>query len=147
MRLTTTLLLLIAFLMMSAAFAEETDNQKSAGKKEYKSLESALKSGKPVFCLFHTSKACKCTMRRCGEVLVLSDSIANSFGEDIVYYKVDIAVDDDIVRNYKIIAAPTAIFFDKKGAEYARLQSWEITPEIISTKTAELLPKKKGSSK
>ncbi len=143
-RLTIFAISLVFFVFVSFAFAKKI--AKSPEKEQgdtFATLDDALKSGKPVFCLFYTTKACACTNRKCKEALTMCDSLAKSFPEGIVYFALNAGNDNSIAKQYKIVAFPVAIFFDEKGNEVARLQSWEIKGDVIKNKLAEITNKEK----
>ncbi len=146
------LLILMLVVLFSQACAEETAEAASKAPEKqpvetYNTLDDALKSGKPVFCLFYTLQACHCTVERCNTALALCDSLVKPMREDIIYFAWDVSGDRATTRQYKLMALPTAVFFDEKGAEVARLQSWEIKEKNILEKIAQLTTKDKKDRK
>jgi len=132
--------------MFLLACAEETTKvSKKQTTETYETLESALKSGNLVLCLFHTSKACRCVMRSCKAAFALGDSMAKTLPDNVIYFKVDVAQSREIAKIYKILTAPTIVIFDKKGKEVSRLQSWQIKKETIEAKLGELANKSKAT--
>ncbi len=128
--------------LLLPVYAEETsESSEKQATETYETLESALKSGKPVLCLFHTSKACRCTMKKCKAILTLCDDIADSLPDDVIYFEVDIALRKTTAKTHKIMAAPTIVFFDKNGQEKSRLQSWQIKRETIEQNVEEIAKK------
>ncbi|RKZ30989.1 hypothetical protein DRQ33_07410, partial [bacterium] len=138
------LTLLVAVILLALPiFASESSEKSSANEqgKKYETLDEALTVGKPVLCLFHTSKACRCTMKKCKAALATCDSIAYSLPDDVIYFKVDIALHKSAAKTHKIMAAPTIVFFDKNRLETSRLQSWQIKREAIEQGVMEITKK------
>ncbi|RKZ29103.1 hypothetical protein DRQ36_09355 [bacterium] len=139
----TFLLSLILVVLLSQACAEETvEASLKTPKKQtietYEALEDALLSGKPVVALFHTTKGCACTLKRCKTSIVLVDDYMESLAADLAYVRVDIGINRQQGKNYKIFGAPTVVFFDSAGNEVKRLNSWEIKVEIIDPILSEI---------
>ena len=93
---------------------------------------------RPVVALFHTTKGCACTLKRCKTSIVLMDDYMESLAADLAYVKVDIGINRQQGKNYKIFGAPTVVFFDSAGNEVKRLNSWEIKVEIIDPILSEI---------
>ncbi len=145
-RISTVTSLVIVFSMFLLACAEETVKvSKKQTTETYETLESALKSGKLVLCLFHNSKACGCVLRSCKAALTVGDSTAKTLPGNVIYFKVDVAQSREIAKIYKIFNAPTIVIFDKNGKEVSRLQSWQIKKETIEAKLGELANKVKAT--
>ena len=105
-------------------------------------LDDALGSGEPVVCLFITSKGCHCTMEKVNSAIALCDTFF--FPENTIYLKVNIDNNHEYGKKYKIFALPTILFFDNKGKELGRLQSWEINEKKIDDKFASFYEPVKG---
>lgn len=129
-------LALIATLLsvFSLVFATKpTSSTEKDSTKAYETLTDALESGKPVMCLFYTTQNCHCTIARCKSAVSLCDSISDTLFKDIVYFKMDIGKNKEIAKKYKLLALPTAVFFNEEGKEITRLQSWQMKRKDFET--------------
>jgi len=135
------LFIMTVSLFIPACAEETSESAVKQNTETYETLGDALKSSKSVLCLFHTSKACRCTMKKCKATLTLCSGIADSLPDDVIYFEVDIALSKTTAKTHKIMAAPTIVLFDRNGVEVSRLQSWQINQEAINKQVMEMTKK------
>jgi len=95
-------------------------------------LDTALVSGKPTIALFIKSKACACTAKKCNAAGATFSQIVSDSSSEYTYLMVDIDKQPEYTKKLKLVAVPTAVFFDAFGSEVTRLSSWDMNAENIS---------------
>ncbi len=97
-----------------------------------KSLQAALKSGKPTVAFFYYSVACSCTAARCAIASAAIDSIPalTSANDSLNFVRIDAYEESDVEVPYKLMIMPAIVHYDKSGIEINRLE-WGTSPEAI----------------
>ena len=96
--------------------------------------------------LFIQSKACACTAKKCNAAGATFSQTVSDSSSEYTYLTVDIDKQPEYTKKLKLVAVPTAIFFDDHGVEVARLSSWDMNAEKISAALNSITPSKKADS-